>query len=206
MDLLEGYRAEGYVKEFTRHCNDVLLNLNELRHRSILTDATLVVGSHHLQAHCAVLVACRLVHRPTCWLQTSVHAGDELMLLFMFPVASSTHCTPAVHWFIAAAEISSSQCLSPTRWTRPASPCCLTSCTPPGSLWHPALPLVYLLSRPTYRWTTWLKPAENSCSCTGEHPITFNNYDGDVWIIVSLMRFHVLVPDTLRGSRPPKCL
>lgn len=58
MDCVEGYRAEGYVKEFTRHSTDVLLNLNELRHRNILTDATLVVGSHHLQAHCAVLVAC----------------------------------------------------------------------------------------------------------------------------------------------------
>uniref|UniRef100_A0A3Q2NPK2 BCL6B transcription repressor n=1 Tax=Fundulus heteroclitus TaxID=8078 RepID=A0A3Q2NPK2_FUNHE len=51
-------RAEGYVKEFTRHSNDVLLNLNELRHRGILTDTTLVVGSVQLQAHCAVLVAC----------------------------------------------------------------------------------------------------------------------------------------------------
>lgn len=73
MDVLEGYRvdrvqemrasvpAEGYVKEFTRHSNDVLLNLNELRHRNILTDTTLVVGSVRLQAHCAVLVACRLV-------------------------------------------------------------------------------------------------------------------------------------------------
>lgn len=52
-------RADGYVKEFTRHSNDVLLNLNELRHRSILTDTTLVVGSVQLRAHCAVLVACR---------------------------------------------------------------------------------------------------------------------------------------------------
>ncbi|KAM8899367.1 B-cell CLL/lymphoma 6 member B protein isoform 2-T2 [Spinachia spinachia] len=50
--------AEGYVKEFTRHSDDVLLNLNELRHRSILTDAALVVGDVHLRAHCAVLVAC----------------------------------------------------------------------------------------------------------------------------------------------------
>ncbi|CAJ1086216.1 B-cell CLL/lymphoma 6 member B protein [Xyrichtys novacula] len=50
--------VEGYVKEFTRHSHDVLLNLNELRHRNILTDTTLVVGSVHLQAHCAVLVAC----------------------------------------------------------------------------------------------------------------------------------------------------
>ncbi|KAM3590084.1 uncharacterized protein V6R79_003455 [Siganus canaliculatus] len=70
MEVLEGYRmdrvqemsaappAKGYVKEFTRHSNDVLLNLNELRHRNILTDTTLVVGSVRLQAHCAVLVAC----------------------------------------------------------------------------------------------------------------------------------------------------
>lgn len=71
MNIMRGYkgeraqetRAEGYVKEFTRHANDVLLNLNELRHRNILTDATLVVGSVHLRAHCAVLVACRLVQR-----------------------------------------------------------------------------------------------------------------------------------------------
>ncbi|XP_069026027.1 B-cell CLL/lymphoma 6 member B protein isoform X1 [Embiotoca jacksoni] len=66
MEVLEGrrvdrgqaMRADGYVKEFTRHSNDVLLNLNELRHRSILTDTTLVVGNVHLRAHCAVLVAC----------------------------------------------------------------------------------------------------------------------------------------------------
>lgn len=71
MEVLGGYRgdrerelrAEGYVKEFTRHSNDVLLNLNELRHRNILTDATLVVGNAHLRAHCAVLVACRSVPR-----------------------------------------------------------------------------------------------------------------------------------------------
>lgn len=74
MEVLEGHRvsrgqgtraaapAEGFVKEFTRHSNDVLLNLNELRHRSILTDTTLTVGNVHLQAHCAVLVACRSVH------------------------------------------------------------------------------------------------------------------------------------------------
>lgn len=50
---------KGYIKEFTRHSNDVLLNLNELRHRDILTDATLLVGSVTLRAHCAVLIACR---------------------------------------------------------------------------------------------------------------------------------------------------
>nr|XP_057923989.1 B-cell CLL/lymphoma 6 member B protein [Doryrhamphus excisus] len=59
MEAAEGPRVSGgYVKEFTRHCNDVLLNLNELRRRGILTDATLAVGDVHLQAHSAVLVAC----------------------------------------------------------------------------------------------------------------------------------------------------
>ncbi|XP_041724234.1 B-cell lymphoma 6 protein homolog isoform X1 [Coregonus clupeaformis] len=72
IQVVEGYRvggrhelvgsevaaAQGYVKEFTRHSNDVLLNLNELRHQNILTDATLVVGTARLQAHCAVLIAC----------------------------------------------------------------------------------------------------------------------------------------------------
>ncbi len=55
--------VKGYIKEFTRHSNDVLLNLNELRHRDILTDATLLVGTARLRAHCAVLIACRLVNR-----------------------------------------------------------------------------------------------------------------------------------------------
>lgn len=68
MQVGEGHRrrevvardaAEGYVKEYTRHSSDVLLNLNELRHRDVLTDATLMVGSTRLRAHCAVLVACR---------------------------------------------------------------------------------------------------------------------------------------------------
>ncbi|XP_076843423.1 B-cell CLL/lymphoma 6 member B protein [Brachyhypopomus gauderio] len=71
MQVVEGYRVtsrrdgvgqmmevQGYVKEFTRHSSDVLLNLNELRHRNILTDATLLVGSAQLRAHCAVLIAC----------------------------------------------------------------------------------------------------------------------------------------------------
>uniref|UniRef100_A0A8C2BNQ9 BCL6B transcription repressor n=1 Tax=Cyprinus carpio TaxID=7962 RepID=A0A8C2BNQ9_CYPCA len=73
MQMEEGYRSssehtaveslhvmevKGYIKEFTRHSNDVLLNLNELRLRDILTDATLLVGTARLRAHCAVLIAC----------------------------------------------------------------------------------------------------------------------------------------------------
>ncbi|XP_069074849.1 B-cell CLL/lymphoma 6 member B protein isoform X1 [Pleurodeles waltl] len=50
--------AGGYIKEFTRHSNDVLLNLNELRKRQILTDVCLLVGGHQLRAHKAVLMAC----------------------------------------------------------------------------------------------------------------------------------------------------
>lgn len=95
MDVLEGRRvdrvqevraaapAEGYVKEFTRHCNDVLLNLNELRHRNILTDTTLVVGNIHLRAHCAVLVACSgffySLYSHRVLLQGRGGSGEQLM-------------------------------------------------------------------------------------------------------------------------------
>ncbi|XP_070848952.1 B-cell CLL/lymphoma 6 member B protein isoform X2 [Chaetodon trifascialis] len=95
MDVPEGRRvdrvqevraaapAEGYVKEFTRHCNDVLLNLNELRHRSILTDTTLVVGNIHLRAHCAVLVACSgffySLYSHRVLLQGRGGSGEQLM-------------------------------------------------------------------------------------------------------------------------------
>uniref|UniRef100_A0A8C6TJR5 BCL6B transcription repressor n=1 Tax=Neogobius melanostomus TaxID=47308 RepID=A0A8C6TJR5_9GOBI len=81
MDIVEGYRAEGYVKEFIRHSTDVLLNLNELRHRNILTDATLVVGSHHLQAHCAVLVACSGFFYSLYSSRTFIPSGSKEQLL-----------------------------------------------------------------------------------------------------------------------------
>ncbi|KAM9335703.1 B-cell CLL/lymphoma 6 member B protein isoform 1-T1 [Symphorus nematophorus] len=98
MEVLEGYRvnrvqemraaaapAEGYVKEFTRHSNDVLLNLNELRHRNILTDTTLIVGNVHLRAHCAVLVACSgffyslYTHRVLLQGRGGGSSGEQLM-------------------------------------------------------------------------------------------------------------------------------
>lgn len=50
--------AGSYVREFTRHSSDVLMNLNELRKQHILTDVTLRVGGCPLQAHKAVLTAC----------------------------------------------------------------------------------------------------------------------------------------------------
>lgn len=78
--------VQGYVKEFTRHSNDVLLNLNELRHRNILTDATLLVGSARLRAHCAVLIACRSVcrhHQDTCFLSSSLPSFFPFPLSFL---------------------------------------------------------------------------------------------------------------------------
>ncbi|XP_026516129.1 B-cell CLL/lymphoma 6 member B protein [Terrapene carolina triunguis] len=48
----------GSVREFTRHASDVLLNLDQLRHRRTLTDVTLLVGGRPLVAHKAVLAAC----------------------------------------------------------------------------------------------------------------------------------------------------
>ncbi|XP_070785768.1 B-cell CLL/lymphoma 6 member B protein isoform X4 [Enoplosus armatus] len=97
MEVLEGYQAdrvqevraaapaEGYVKEFTRHSNDVLLNLNELRHRNILTDTTLFVGNVRLRAHCAVLVACSgffySLYSRRVLLQGRGGSGEQLMTL-----------------------------------------------------------------------------------------------------------------------------
>uniref|UniRef100_A0A674K5Z2 BTB domain-containing protein n=1 Tax=Terrapene triunguis TaxID=2587831 RepID=A0A674K5Z2_9SAUR len=47
------------LEGFTRHASDVLLNLDQLRHRRTLTDVTLLVGGRPLVAHKAVLAACR---------------------------------------------------------------------------------------------------------------------------------------------------
>lgn len=77
--------VQGYVKEFTRHSNDVLLNLNELRHRNILTDATLLVGSARLHAHCAVLIACRSVCRHSQDTWAICFLSSSLPSFFPFP-------------------------------------------------------------------------------------------------------------------------
>lgn len=54
--------------QFTRHASDVLLNLNRLRSRDILTDVTILVNRQPFRAHKTVLMACRCVFlfvRPT---------------------------------------------------------------------------------------------------------------------------------------------
>lgn len=45
--------------QFTRHASDVLLNLNRLRSRDILTDVVIVVSREQFRAHKTVLMACR---------------------------------------------------------------------------------------------------------------------------------------------------
>ena len=47
--------------QFTRHASDVLLNLNRLRSRDILTDVTILVSRQQFRAHKTVLMACRWV-------------------------------------------------------------------------------------------------------------------------------------------------
>ncbi|CAN9500284.1 unnamed protein product [Ophioblennius macclurei] len=44
--------------QFTRHASDVLLNLNRLRSRDILTDVTILVSRQQFRAHKTVLMAC----------------------------------------------------------------------------------------------------------------------------------------------------
>nr|XP_020655523.1 B-cell CLL/lymphoma 6 member B protein [Pogona vitticeps] len=55
---MAGLGNSSFVREFTRHSSDVLMNLNELRKRHLLTDVTLRVRGFPLQAHKAVLTAC----------------------------------------------------------------------------------------------------------------------------------------------------
>ena len=45
--------------QFTRHAGDVLLNLNRLRSRNILTDVTVQVDGQSFSTHKTILVACR---------------------------------------------------------------------------------------------------------------------------------------------------
>uniref|UniRef100_A0A673MPY3 BTB domain-containing protein n=1 Tax=Sinocyclocheilus rhinocerous TaxID=307959 RepID=A0A673MPY3_9TELE len=45
--------------QFTRHASDVLLNLNRMRSRDILTDVTILVNRQQFRAHKTVLMACR---------------------------------------------------------------------------------------------------------------------------------------------------
>lgn len=47
--------------QFTRHASDVLLNLNRLRSRDILTDVTILVNRQQFRAHKTVLMACRCI-------------------------------------------------------------------------------------------------------------------------------------------------
>lgn len=44
--------------QFTRHASDVLLNMNRLRSRDILTDVTILVNRQQFRAHKTVLMAC----------------------------------------------------------------------------------------------------------------------------------------------------
>ncbi|XP_044312180.1 B-cell lymphoma 6 protein isoform X2 [Varanus komodoensis] len=44
--------------QFTRHASDVLLNLNRLRSRDILTDVVVIVNREQFRAHKTVLMAC----------------------------------------------------------------------------------------------------------------------------------------------------
>ncbi|CAL8311466.1 unnamed protein product [Gadus morhua 'NCC'] len=49
--------ADGCI-QFTRHAGDVLLNLNRLRSRNILTDVTIQVDGQRFSTHKTILVAC----------------------------------------------------------------------------------------------------------------------------------------------------
>lgn len=70
--------------QFTRHASDVLLNLNRLRSRDILTDVTILVNRQQFRAHKTVLMACRCVSRsvrlfaPLPFTHTHTRSGSSL--------------------------------------------------------------------------------------------------------------------------------
>ncbi|XP_028650855.1 BCL6A transcription repressor a isoform X1 [Erpetoichthys calabaricus] len=57
-DIIKMACAADSCIQFTRHASDVLLNLNRLRSRDILTDVTIVVNRQQFRAHKTVLMAC----------------------------------------------------------------------------------------------------------------------------------------------------
>ena len=59
--------ADGCI-QFTRHAGDVLLNLNRLRSRNILTDVTIQVDGQRFSTHKTILVACRCALITYSWL------------------------------------------------------------------------------------------------------------------------------------------
>ncbi|XP_067085598.1 BCL6A transcription repressor a isoform X1 [Osmerus mordax] len=58
LDLDKMASAADSCIQFTRHASDVLLNLNRLRSRDILTDVTILVSRQQFRAHKTVLMAC----------------------------------------------------------------------------------------------------------------------------------------------------
>ncbi|XP_041034948.1 B-cell lymphoma 6 protein homolog [Carcharodon carcharias] len=96
-----GSKPESYVKEFTRHSTDMMLNLNEMRKREILTDVKVFVDGEEFKAHKAVLIACSGFfysifsdqtkrHMSLLTLPCGISAGGfRLLLEFMY-----TSCLP----------------------------------------------------------------------------------------------------------------
>ncbi|XP_067827956.1 B-cell CLL/lymphoma 6 member B protein-like [Heptranchias perlo] len=96
-----GSKPESYVKEFTRHSTDMMLNLNEMRKREILTDVKVLVDGQEFKAHKAVLIACSGFFYSIFSDQTKGHVslltlpcgisagGFRLLLEFMY-----TSCLP----------------------------------------------------------------------------------------------------------------
>lgn len=79
--------------QFTRHASDVLLNLNRLRSRDILTDVTILVNRQPFRAHKTVLMACRCVFlfvRPTLSICRRSLKERNGLISASFPTLSSS--------------------------------------------------------------------------------------------------------------------
>ncbi|XP_069776120.1 B-cell lymphoma 6 protein homolog isoform X2 [Narcine bancroftii] len=110
-----GSTAESYVKEFTRHSTDMMLNLNEMRRREILTDVKVLVEGQEFRAHKSVLVACSGFFYSIFSDQTKRHVslltlplgvtadGFRLLLDFMY-----TSCLPLEAGSVAQVQAAAS--------------------------------------------------------------------------------------------------
>lgn len=131
--------------QFTRHASDVLLNLNRLRSRDILTDVTILVNRQQFRAHKTVLMACRYDFFTLATFSAPMLRFCRWSLGRFFPVATVGSSIPSL---LTPTSATLTPSVWTQRWTRRASPSCWSSCTPP----------VWRLKR-VWLWQSWTPPS-----------------------------------------------
>lgn len=148
--------------QFTRHASDVLLNLNRMRSRDILTDVTILVNRQQFRAHKTVLMACRCTWRlfgfVACFLGNMFICDPKKH--------SKNHNFSTVGSSTQSLLIHINVTWTPSVWTRRSTQRVLqsfwSSCTLHVSHWRRASSWPPWTQPSIYRWTTLLTPATDS--------------------------------------------